>query len=188
MFLTLTVWLLSVYFPQPCISALMFAVVCTTRNVLCSYYCRSLLAIPGLWLLSLCLSGARQRCQGSLSLPIGIRTGIMASCFILKTGGFLTYEPNFPIWLTGTLSFEPFSGIVGLAFTLLLTVVLYPRRQPITGNKVARRAREWTIFNCRWWIGVVFNDAPLIPPRVVLCCVGQASMACLVISECVPLE
>ncbi|KAL1805018.1 hypothetical protein ACET3Z_028086 [Daucus carota] len=103
---------------------------------------RSLLAIPGLWLLSLCLSGARQRCQGSLSLPIGIRTGIMASCFILKTGGFLTYEPNFPIWLTGTLSFEPFSGIVGLAFTLLLTVVLYPRRQPITGNKVARRARE----------------------------------------------
>ncbi|KAL8102744.1 uncharacterized protein LOC141678758 isoform X2 [Apium graveolens] len=103
---------------------------------------RSPLAIPGLWLLSLCLSGARQRCQGSLSLPIGIRTGITASCFILKSGGFLTYEPNFPIWLTGSLSLEPFSGIVGLAVTLLLTVVLYPRRQPIIGNKVARRAPE----------------------------------------------
>nr|GFB69722.1 alpha/beta hydrolase fold protein [Tanacetum cinerariifolium] len=59
----------------------------------------SLKAIPGLWLLSLGLSGVRQRCQGSLSVPIGLRTGIMASSFVLKEGGFLIYQPTYPLWL-----------------------------------------------------------------------------------------
>lgn len=100
------------------------------------------LAIPGLWLLSLCLAGARQRCEGSLSLPIGLRAGIMATSFILKKGGFLTYEPNFPLWLTGTHSFQPFSGIVGLAISLLLAIVLYPSQQPLPGKKIQRTIRE----------------------------------------------
>ncbi|KAL0308383.1 UNVERIFIED_CONTAM: Embryogenesis-associated protein [Sesamum radiatum] len=87
---------------------------------------RSIWEIPGLWLLSLSLSGARQRSQGSLSLPIGLRTGILVSNFILRTGGFLTYQPNFPLWLTGGRPFQPFSGVVGLAFSLVLAVILYP--------------------------------------------------------------
>ncbi|XP_010107073.2 uncharacterized protein LOC21402490 [Morus notabilis] len=95
-----------------------------------SLFERSLWAIPGLWLLSLSLSGVRQRTEGSLSLPIGLRAGIMASSFILQKGGVLTYKPNFPIWVTGTHSFQPFSGIAGFAFSLLLALFLYPR-QPI---------------------------------------------------------
>ncbi|KAG8376268.1 hypothetical protein BUALT_Bualt09G0045600 [Buddleja alternifolia] len=89
---------------------------------------RSTWEIPGLWLLSLSLSGAQQRSQGSLSLPIGLRTGILASNFILKTGGFLTYQPNLPLWVTGGHPFQPFSGMVGVAFSLVLAVILYPRR------------------------------------------------------------
>ncbi|KAL3830071.1 hypothetical protein ACJIZ3_018873 [Penstemon smallii] len=95
---------------------------------------RSMWQIPGLWLLSLSLAGARQRSKGSLSLPIGLRTGILASNFILKMGGFLTYEPNFPLWITGGHPLQPFSGVVGFAFTLVLAIILCPK-QPFTGEK-----------------------------------------------------
>ncbi|KAI3443511.1 hypothetical protein Pfo_000176 [Paulownia fortunei] len=102
---------------------------------------RSTWEIPGLWLLSLSLSGARQRSRGSLSLPIGLRAGILASNFILKTGGFLTYQPNFPLWVTSGHPFQPFSGVVGLAFSLVLAVILYPR-QPLYKRKTTRVIRE----------------------------------------------
>ncbi|KAL0410375.1 UNVERIFIED_CONTAM: Embryogenesis-associated protein [Sesamum latifolium] len=102
---------------------------------------RSIWEIPGLWLLSLSLSGARQRSQGSLSLPIGLRSGILVSNFILRTGGFLTYQPNFPLWLTGGHPFQPFSGVVGLAFSLVLAVILYPR-QPSYRERITRVIRE----------------------------------------------
>lgn len=88
---------------------------------------RSPWAIPGLWLLSLGLAGARQRSGGSLSIPIGLRAGIMASNFVIQTGGFLTCKPNFPMWVTGPHPFQPFSGISGLALSLLLAMVLHPR-------------------------------------------------------------
>ncbi|CDP03037.1 unnamed protein product [Coffea canephora] len=95
---------------------------------------RSPWAIPGLWLLSLGLAGARQRSQGSLSLPIGLRAGIIVSSFILQRGGFLTYSPSLPNWLCGSHPFEPFSGIVGIAFSLALAIILYPR-QPLLRKK-----------------------------------------------------
>ncbi|XP_020536308.1 uncharacterized protein LOC105638006 isoform X2 [Jatropha curcas] len=93
-----------------------------------SLFQRSLWSIPGLWLLSLALAGFRQRSQGSLSIPIGLRAGIMASSFILQTSGLLTYTSNYPLWVTGTHPFQPFSGIVGLAFSSLLAIIMYPRR------------------------------------------------------------
>lgn len=98
----------------------------------CGGVFRSLQAIPGLWLLSLSLSGARQRNGGSLSIPIGLRAGIMASSFILQKGGFFTYncKGNFPLWIAGTLPFQPFSGLVGLVFSLSLAILLYPRQAP----------------------------------------------------------
>ncbi|KAK4415782.1 hypothetical protein Salat_2685600, partial [Sesamum alatum] len=102
---------------------------------------RSIWEIPGLWLLSLSLSGARQKSQGSLSLPIGLRTGILASNFILRTSGFLTYQPNFPLWLTGGHPFQPFSGVVGVAFSLVLAVIFYPR-QPSYRERITRVIRE----------------------------------------------
>lgn len=98
-------------------------------------------AIPGLWALSLGLAGAQQRSQGSLSIPIGLRAGIMASSFVLQNGGFLTYRPNFLLWVTGTHPFQPFSGLVGLAFSLVLAVVLYPR-QPLHRENVSHDLPE----------------------------------------------
>lgn len=99
------------------------------------------MAIPGLWLLSLALAGIRQRNDGKLSIPIGLRTGIMASTFILQTGGFLIYKPNFPLWVTATYPFQPFSGLVGLAFALLLAIILYPR-QPLLHKKQENTTQE----------------------------------------------
>lgn len=91
---------------------------------------RSIWEIPGLWLLSISLSGARQNSRGSLALPIGLRAGILASTFILRTGGFLAYQPTFPLWVTGVRPFKPFSGVVGPAFSLVLAVIFYPK-QPL---------------------------------------------------------
>ncbi|KAF9680350.1 hypothetical protein SADUNF_Sadunf06G0112100 [Salix dunnii] len=103
-----------------------------------SLFQRSVWAIPGLWLFSLALAGFRQRSEGSLSIPIGLRTGIMASSFVLQTGGVLTYKPSYPVWVTGTPQLQPFSGAIGLAVSLLLAVILYPR-QPLEEKSLARR-------------------------------------------------
>ncbi|KAF5481622.1 hypothetical protein F2P56_002261 [Juglans regia] len=105
------------------------------RGIIISGFAFSLLqrspqAIPGLWLLSLGLAGAYQRSEGSLSIPIGLRAGIMASSFVLQKGGLLTYKLNFPLWVTGIHPFQPFSGVVGFAFALVLAIILYPR-QPL---------------------------------------------------------
>ncbi|CAI9097377.1 OLC1v1033780C1 [Oldenlandia corymbosa var. corymbosa] len=97
---------------------------------------RSLWAIPGLWLLSLALAGARQRSQGSLSLSIGLHTGILSSSFILQRGGFLTYNPSRPVWLCGSRPFEPFSGLTGLAFSVLLVIILHPRQTLIVDEEI----------------------------------------------------
>ncbi|XP_030941373.1 uncharacterized protein LOC115966260 isoform X1 [Quercus lobata] len=102
---------------------------------------RSPQVIPGLWLLSLGLAGAYQRSGGSLSIPIGLRAGIMASSFVLQKGGFLTYKSNFPLWVTGAHPFQPFSGVVGFAFALAMATVLYPT-QPPRNKKLQRTLRE----------------------------------------------
>ncbi|KAL4589374.1 hypothetical protein LXL04_002280 [Taraxacum kok-saghyz] len=91
----------------------------------------SLRAIPGLWLLSLGLAGIRQRFKGSLSFPIGLRAGIMASSFVLKEGGFLVFQPSYPWWvISGGDPFQPFNNIVGLAFAVSWAAALYPRNPP----------------------------------------------------------
>ncbi|KAH6837506.1 hypothetical protein C2S53_001029 [Perilla frutescens var. hirtella] len=102
---------------------------------------RSIWEIPGLWLLSISLSGARQRSRGSLSLPIGLRAGILASTFISRTGGFMAHRPTLPLWVTGVHPFKPFSGIVGLAFSLILVVIFYPK-QPLCKETRTRVIRE----------------------------------------------
>ncbi|RZC89930.1 hypothetical protein C5167_028996 [Papaver somniferum] len=106
-----------------------------------SIFQRSLQAIPGLWLLSLALSGARQRNKGSLAVPIGMRAGILASCYILQKGGFLVYHPSYPIWLTGTDPMQPFSGVVGLAASLVIAVLLYKKQSSGTAM-VPKAAKE----------------------------------------------
>ncbi|KAM1587503.1 hypothetical protein ACFX1X_026982 [Malus domestica] len=103
---------------------------------------RSPLSVPGLWLLSLSLAGARQRSEGSLAIPIGLRAGIIASSFIIQRGGFLTYRANFLPWIMGTQPFQPFSGLIGFAFTLVLALVLYPT-QPLRKENVERTIEEF---------------------------------------------
>uniref|UniRef100_A0A1J3I0Z5 Embryogenesis-associated protein EMB8 n=1 Tax=Noccaea caerulescens TaxID=107243 RepID=A0A1J3I0Z5_NOCCA len=93
---------------------------------------RSLRSIPGLWLLSLALAGARERSQGNLIVPIGLRTGMIAASFVLHTGGFLTYNPSSPVWIAGKRPLQPFSGVVGLGVAFALALVLYPRPSPET--------------------------------------------------------
>ncbi|KAK1307664.1 hypothetical protein QJS10_CPA09g00038 [Acorus calamus] len=91
-----------------------------------SLFQRSLNSIPGLWLLSLALFGAKQRGQGSLALPIGIRAGIITTNSIIQTGGFLTYRPNTPFWLMSTHPWHPFDGAVGLSLCAVLAIFLHP--------------------------------------------------------------
>ncbi|KAJ9538819.1 hypothetical protein OSB04_031552 [Centaurea solstitialis] len=92
----------------------------------------SLKAVPGLWLLSLGLAGVRQRCKGSLAVPIGLRAGIMASSFVLKAGGLLTYQPSYPLWASAGDPFQPFNSVVGLAVALVSALILYPKRPRYT--------------------------------------------------------
>ncbi|XP_055824137.1 uncharacterized protein LOC129892585 isoform X2 [Solanum dulcamara] len=101
---------------------------------------RSPWAVPSLWLLSLALAGVRQRSQ-SLFLPIGLRSGMLVSSYILHTGVFLTSRPKFPPWFTGSSPAQPFSGVVGLAFALSLAILLYPG-EPLHRKKIARKIKE----------------------------------------------
>lgn len=82
--------------------------------------------------MSLALSGARERSQGNLIVPIGLRAGTIATSFILQSGGFLTYNPTSPAWIAGSRPLQPFSGVVGLAVSLTLAFILYPIHSPET--------------------------------------------------------
>ncbi|ERN05508.1 uncharacterized protein LOC18433688 [Amborella trichopoda] len=90
---------------------------------------RSLFAIPGLWLLSLAMSGAKERSKGSLCLAIGIHTGLLVTNFILQTIGIFTYRPDTPIWVTGSCPWHPFGGAFGLSLSAILAIILYPRQR-----------------------------------------------------------
>ncbi|CAN0839395.1 hypothetical protein LINGRAHAP2_LOCUS2563 [Linum grandiflorum] len=90
---------------------------------------RSPLAIPALWLMSLALSGIRERSEGSLSTVIGLRAGMVASSFVLQSRGVLTYKDTFPLWVIGSHPFQPFSGVGGLVIASLMAALLYPRQK-----------------------------------------------------------
>lgn len=89
---------------------------------------RSLTAIPGLWFLSLALAGAKQRSGSNLFAPIGMRAGVITANFILQTGGFLIYNANASFWVTGIHPWQPFGGIIGLTFCIMLAILLYPQQ------------------------------------------------------------
>ncbi|KAF9616109.1 hypothetical protein IFM89_028575 [Coptis chinensis] len=91
---------------------------------------RSLRSIPGLWLLSIALCGLRQRGEGSLSIPIGMRAGILSSSFVLQTSGFLIYHSNYPLWLAGANPLQPFDGaVVEHQFSIVQSNLLYQNEQ-----------------------------------------------------------
>lgn len=93
---------------------------------------RSLPSIPGFLLLSLALFGMKQKSQGKLYAPIGMRAGIMSTNFVLQTGGFLTYLPSTPFWLASTHPCHPFNGAVGISSCAVLAIIFYPWLTPQT--------------------------------------------------------
>ncbi|PWA60671.1 hypothetical protein CTI12_AA378560 [Artemisia annua] len=90
---------------------------------------RSPMAIPGLWLLSVGLAGVRQRFQGSLFVPIGLRTGIMASSVFLKEGGFLSVRQRFQGSLFVPIGLR--TGIMASSFFLKGGFLIYQPTYPL---------------------------------------------------------
>ncbi|MQL69111.1 hypothetical protein Taro_001426, partial [Colocasia esculenta] len=105
------------YYPSIIISGILFSLLQ-----------RSFASIPAFLFLSLALFGAKQRGDGTLFLPIGIRTGIITTNFVVQTGGFLYYKSATPFWLASIHPSRPFDGIVGLGINILIAVLLFPRR------------------------------------------------------------
>lgn len=90
----------------------------------------SLPSVPGLFLLSLALFGIKQRAHGKLSVPIGLRTGIIATNFTLQSGGFIKYQPSTPFWLASLHPMHPFDGAVGLSVCVILAILFFPQQPP----------------------------------------------------------
>ncbi|CAN6469999.1 unnamed protein product [Victoria cruziana] len=87
----------------------------------------SLPLVPGSWLLSLALSGVKQRENGSLAAVIGIRAGITSTAFTIRSGGFIKYNQFTPFWVAGAHPWHPFSGAVGLGLIATVAVLFYPK-------------------------------------------------------------
>ncbi|KAJ3704886.1 hypothetical protein LUZ61_008591 [Rhynchospora tenuis] len=98
-------------------------------GIVFSFIHRSVHSIPGLLLFSIVLSGLKQRCLGKLAAPIGLRAGILTTSYTLHTGGFLTYTPNTPFWLTSSHPLHPFNGAVGLGICLMLAIIFFPHKR-----------------------------------------------------------
>ncbi|GLJ10762.1 hypothetical protein SUGI_0134500 [Cryptomeria japonica] len=86
----------------------------------------SLPVMPGLWMLSVALSGARAKSNGNLSASIGLHAGLSAAMFFIESGGFVKFNLNAPSLLTGAYAGHPFAGAIGFGFIAILAVLLYP--------------------------------------------------------------
>lgn len=99
----------------------------------------SLPVMPGLWLLSIALSGAKAKGNGNLALPIGLHAALITGNFIMQTGGFIRYSSNAPGWLTGSYVGHPFGGALGLSSVAILALLLYPWN----GDQEARKLQTF---------------------------------------------
>lgn len=89
---------------------------------------RSLPSVPGFLLLSLVLFGLRQRTQGKLAAPIGLRSGIMTASYLIQSSGVLTSKPETPFWMISTYHLHPFDGVIGLSICSLLAIFFFPQK------------------------------------------------------------
>jgi len=89
---------------------------------------RSLPSVPGFLLLSLVLFGLKQRTQGKLAAPIGLRSGIMTASYLIQSSGVLTPKPETPFWMISTCRLHPFDGVIGLSICSLLVIFFFPQK------------------------------------------------------------
>lgn len=89
---------------------------------------RSLPSIPGFLLLSLVLFGLKQRTQGKLAAPIGLRSGIMTTSYLIKSSGAIMSKPETPLWMISTYHLHPFGGVIGLSICSLLAILFFPQK------------------------------------------------------------
>uniref|UniRef100_A0A0D9XE27 AB hydrolase-1 domain-containing protein n=1 Tax=Leersia perrieri TaxID=77586 RepID=A0A0D9XE27_9ORYZ len=88
---------------------------------------RSLPSVPGFLLLSLILFGLKQRTQGKLAAPIGLRSGIMTASYLIQTSGIIQSKPGTPFWMVSTYHLHPFDGVIGLSICALFAILLFPQ-------------------------------------------------------------
>lgn len=88
---------------------------------------RSLPSVPGFLLLSLVLFGLKQRTQGKLAAPIGLRSGIMTASYLIQTSGIIQSKPGTPFWMISTYHLHPFDGVIGLSVCALLAILFFPQ-------------------------------------------------------------
>lgn len=89
---------------------------------------RSLPSVPGFVLLSLVLFGLKQRTQGNLAAPIGLRSGIMTASYLTQISGVIAFKPETPFWMISTYHLHPFDGAIGLSICALLAILFFPQR------------------------------------------------------------
>lgn len=89
---------------------------------------RSLSSVPGFVLLSLVLFGLKQRTQGNLAAPIGLRSGIMTASYLTQISGVIAFKPETPFWMVSTYHLHPFDGAIGLSICALLAIIFFPQR------------------------------------------------------------
>lgn len=89
---------------------------------------RSLPSVPGFLLLSLVLFGLKQRAQGKLAAPIGLRSGIMTTNYLIQSSRVIMPKPETPFWMIGTYHLHPFDGVIGLSICSLLVIFFFPQK------------------------------------------------------------
>ncbi|RLM84582.1 uncharacterized protein C2845_PM04G12330 [Panicum miliaceum] len=89
---------------------------------------RSLPSVPGFLLLSLVLFGLKQRTEGKLAAPIGLRSGIMTTNYLIQSSRVIISKPETPFWIINTYHLHPFDGVIGLSICSLLAILFFPQK------------------------------------------------------------
>ncbi len=84
---------------------------------------RTLPSFPGLFLLGLILSWARQIHCGRLGFAIGLHAGLVWSYYVINVGNLVHYLDQVPVWVTG-IDRNPLAGGMGLLFLSLIGLTL----------------------------------------------------------------
>ena len=89
---------------------------------------RSLSSVPGFLLLSLALFGLKQRTEGKLAAPVGLRSGIMTTNYLIQSSRVIISKPETPFWMISTYHLHPFDGVIGLSICSLLAILFFPQK------------------------------------------------------------